>query len=301
MRPLAALTSVVCLAISGIAQTNENAGTFKGELRSDQRLMFGEYRIELVSLDHRANTYKTDIQLDGTFQFRDVRAGTYSLNVIALSGEQIHTELISVVQQSAPMTVRLPSRANTPGAPGTVSVKQLLHPPDRKAFQAVASAQRFSEAGHPEKAAEALEKAIRISPQYADAYNNLAVQHMRLGRYEDACRELAASLEIAGPQPLVLANLAFAQRHLGRYKEALVSAQAALKLDRSSAPAHLVIGSILAAFPNTWAEGVKHLEIAAETLESARATLERARKSTFNNHSRDREAAAGEAAIPRPR
>jgi len=267
-----------------LAQTNEYAGTFKGELRSDQRLLFGDYRIELISLDHRANTYRTDVQIDGTFQLRDVRSGTYSLNVSTLLGEQIHSELVAVTQQTAPMTVRLPARANNVGAPGTVSMKQLLHPPDRKAFQAVAAAQRFSEAGRPEKAAEELEKAIRISPEYADAYNNLAVQHMRLGRYEDACQELLKSLEITGPQPQVLANLAFAQRHLGRYPEALRSAQAALNLDKGSAPAHLVIGSILAAFPNTWAEGVKHLEIAAETLESAKATLEKARRLQSRDH-----------------
>ena len=157
-------------------------------------------------------------------------------------------------------------------------MKQLLHPPDRKAFQAVASAQRFSESNQPEKAAEELEKAIKISPEYADAYNNLAVQHMRLGKYEQACDELNKSLEIAGPQVQVLANLAFAQRHLRRYKEAVVSANAALNLDKSNAPAHLVLGSILAGNPATWTEGVKHLEIAAETLDSAKATLERARQ-----------------------
>jgi len=278
LRPLAALTSVVCLAISGVAQTNDNAGTFKGEIRSDQTLLFGEYRVELVSVDHGANNYKTDIQLDGTFLFRDVRSGTYSLNVVTMMGDQIHSELVSVVQQSATMVVRLPVRNTAAGIPGTVSVKQLLHPPDRKAFQAVASAQRFSEAGHPEKAAGELEKAIRISPEYADAYNNLAVQHMRLGRYEDACNEFARSLEITGPKAQVLADLAFAQRHLGRYQEAIRSAQAALRLDTGSAPAHLVLGSILAAFPKTWAEGVRHLEIAAETLESARPVLEKARR-----------------------
>ena len=47
-------------------------------------------------------------------------------------------------------------------------------------------AQRFSESGQTEKAVEELEKAIRISPEYADAYNNLAVQHIRMGRFEDA-------------------------------------------------------------------------------------------------------------------
>ncbi len=278
LRPLAALTSVICLAISGMAQSNESAGLVKGELRSPQGVLFSDYRVELISHDHRSDTYRADVQLDGSFHFRDVRSGNYSLTVLTVMGEQIHQELVTVMPQSAPLTVRLPGRARVAGAPGTVSVRQLLHPPDRKAFRAVESAQRFSEAGQPEKAAEELEKAIRISPEYADAYNNLAVQHMRLGRFEEACLELLKSIEIAGPHPRVLANLAFVQRHLGRYQEALDSARAALKLDKSSAPAHLVAGSILAASPDTRVEGIRHLEIAAETLESARATLDRARK-----------------------
>ena len=279
LRPPAALTSILCFALSGIAQTNDSTVTVKGELRSDPGAIFNEYRVELTSIDHRGDSsYRADVQLDGSFQIRDVRSGSYALDVTTMMGSQVHHELVSVIPQGSLLTVRIPGRINAAGAPGTVSVKQLLHPPARKAFQAVVSAQRFSEAGHPEKAAEELEKAIKISPEFADAHNNLAVQYMRLDRYEDACRELVRSIEIAGPKAQVLANLAFAQRHLGRYRESLESAQAALKLDRNYAPAHLVAGSILASFPNTWAEGVRHLEIAAETLESARATLERARK-----------------------
>jgi tetratricopeptide (TPR) repeat protein len=279
LRLLAALIPVVFLTISVSAQTNDNITTLKGELHCDQGGVFNEYRIELTSIDHRADSsYRSDVQSDGSFQFREVRSGLYSLNVSTLMGNPVHQELVNVMQQAAPLKVRLPGRVSTAGAPGTISVKQLLHPPNRKAFQAFAAAQRFSEAGNPGKAAVELERAIKISPDYADAYNNLAVQYMRLGRYEDACQELVKSLEVGGPHPQVLANLAYVQRHLRRYQEALVSAKAALRLDNSSAAAHLVIGSILASHPDTWAEGVKHLEIAAQTLASGRASLALARR-----------------------
>lgn len=113
------------------------------------------------------------------------------------------------------------------------------------------SAQRFSESGQAEKAVEELEKAIRISPEYADAYNNLAVQHIRMGRFEEACGELA---------------------------RAIASARAALRLDSGSPQAHLILGSILAQDPRTRAESIPHLERAAETLPSARASLEQVRR-----------------------
>ena len=77
----------------------------------------------------------------------------------------VHQELVTVNPQTGPLTVRLPAPAKKPSAPGTVSMTQLRHPPDRKAFQAFAAAQRFSESGQTEKAVEELEKAVRISPE----------------------------------------------------------------------------------------------------------------------------------------
>jgi len=261
-----------------MAQMSSNAGVIKGELRCDDATLFNGYRVEMYVSESRGEVLRADVQLDGSFTVHDIRPGSYTLNVTTLAGDMVHQEIVPVLPHSGVLVVRIPARQKAAGEPGTVSVRQLLHPPDRKAFQALASAQRFSESNQPDKAAEELEKAIRISPDYADAYNNLAVQHMRLGKYEQACDELNKSLEIAGPQVKVLANLAFAQRHLRRYKEAAETATAALNLDKSNAPAHLVLGSIMAGNPATWSEGIKHLEIAAETLESAKATLAKARQ-----------------------
>jgi hypothetical protein len=42
--------------------------------------------------------------------------------------------------------------------------------------------------------------------------------------------------------------------------------------------AHLILGSLLARDPRTRAESIQHLERAAETLPSARATLEKLRR-----------------------
>jgi tetratricopeptide (TPR) repeat protein len=139
----------------------------------------------------------------------------------------------------------------------------------------LAAAQKFSETGETDKAVEELEKAIRISPEYADAYNNLAVQHLRMGRTEEACAELSRAIAIAGPSSQRLTNLAFAQRLLNRIPEAIDSARAAVRLDSGSPQANLVLGTILAEDPRTRGESIPHLELAAETLPSARAALEK--------------------------
>jgi len=276
LRPLAAFVAIVYLSTPGRTQSTEFPATIKGELRSEETINLHEYFIELADLSHYNETHRADVQFDGSFQIRSIRSGTYTLRVTTLSGAVIHQELVTVAPQTGPLTVRLPASGKR-SAPGTISVTQLRHPPSHKAFQALASAQRFSESGKTEKAVEELEKAIRLSPEYADAYNNLAVQHMRMGRFEEAAAELTRAIAITGPNPIQLSNLAYAQRQLNRIPEAIASARAALRLDSGSAQAHLILGSILAVDLRTRGEAITHLEQASETLPSARATLDKVR------------------------
>ena len=275
-RPLAVFVAIVSLGVPLWSQSRV-VSTIRGELRCDAPLPFHDYWVELTDVDRFNDAHRTDVQFDGSFQLRDIHSGTYTLRVTTLSGELVHEESVTVTPLTGPLSVRLPAPAGKPGAPGTISVTQLRHPPARKAYQAVASAQRFSASGQTEKAVEELEKAIRISPDYADAYNNLAVQHMRMGRYEEAAGELARAIAISAPSPVQLSNLAYAQSRLNLIPEAIASARAALRLDSGSPQAHLILGSLLASDPRTRAESIPHLERAAETLPSARAILEKVR------------------------
>ncbi len=156
-----------------------------------------------------------------------------------------------------------------------MSLNELRHPPARKAIAAAAAAQRFSESGRPEDAAGELQKAIRISPDYAVAHSNLGVQYIVMRRFDDARAEIERALEIAGPNAKDYANLAFAYIGLQRIDDGMATARRALDLDSSSAPAHYLLGSLLALKPATRADGVAHLEIAARTLKSAQRELEK--------------------------
>ena len=273
---MAVLLATVSLSIPGWSQPPESH-TVKGELHSDAAVFFTDYWVELAGVSNPNDRHRVDVQSDGSFQLRDIRTGEYTLRVTTLRGEPVHQELVTVGPHTGPVTVRLPAFDRTPSAPGTISVTQLRHPPARKALQAMISAQRFSANGQTEKAAEELEKAVRISPEYAEAYNNLGVQHIRMGRFEEACGEFARAIALAGPHALLLGNLAYAQRRLDRFPEAIASARAALRLDSGSPQAHLILGSILAMDPRTRAESIPHLERAAETLPSARTILEKVR------------------------
>ena len=278
LRRLAALVAVVFLGIPCRSQSTNLPTAVDGELHSEAPLPFQDYRVELTDPNGATETHRAFVQFDGTFHLRDIPSGQYMLRVTTTDGGLVHQEFVAVSPQAGPLTVRLPGSAKQPSAPGTISMTQLRHPPARKAWQAMVSAQRFAYSGQTEKAVEELEKAIRISPEYAEAYNNLAVQHIRMDRFEEAAAELARALAISGPSPMELTNLAYAQYRLNRFPEAIASARAALRLDSGSPQAHLILGSLLAVDPCTRAESIPHLERAAETLPSARATLKQIRQ-----------------------
>jgi len=267
----------VYLSISGSAQTNEIA-VLKGEIHSTTPLDFHEYRVELEDMNRHGETYSAYPRMDGEFELRHISAGEYQLRLTTLQGEVVHQEFVSVNSMAPNVSLNLSAPRRAPSAPGTISITQLRHPPDRKAIQSFAAAQKFAASGNPEKAAEELQKAVSISPEFADAYTNLAAQHMRLHRFQEAVDEMNRAIAIAGPNALRLTNLAFAQINLSLVPEALANVRAALRLDSSYAQAHLILGSILAGDRRTLSEAIPHLERAAEIFPSARAALERAQR-----------------------
>jgi tetratricopeptide (TPR) repeat protein len=276
VRPLAALATIVYLSIPSSAQPFD-LPVVKGEVHCDPQVNLRDYRIEMQDLNHRGDAFRADLTFDGNFELRHIPAGDYQLFVLAQNGDIVQQEFVTLNPQLFHINVRMHVAVKPPSAPGTVSMTQLRHPPDRKAFQSFVAAQRFAASGSPEKAAVELEKAVRISPEFADAYSNLGVQHIRMQRYKEAVGDFSRAIEIAGPNPLMLCNLAFAQMYLGRVPESLAAVRAALRMDAGYPQGHLILGSILATDPRTRSEAIPHLERAAETIPSARAALERVR------------------------
>jgi tetratricopeptide (TPR) repeat protein len=248
----------------------------KGEVETGVALV-ERSTVELDDLRTHRTAASSDVRTDGTFEFRDVPSGTYRLAFTDSHGEVIYETFVSVDNVGAPLAVRIPEEPVNRPPSGRVSVTQLLHPPDRKAMEAMAAAQKRSDAGDHAGAAEELERAIRVSPGYADAYSNLAAQHIRLGKYELALGEIARSTEIAGPTALGLCNAAVAQLQLGRESQAAESARRSLELDPQYAPAHYLLGGLLGKDRRTLSEAVSHLEQAAQKIPAARAALEQAK------------------------
>jgi len=65
--------------------------------------------------------------------------------------------------------------------------------------------------------------AIRINPNYVEAYNNLATNYINLGQFEDAINYLKKAIKIRPDYANAYNNLASAQADLGKYKDAINS------------------------------------------------------------------------------
>lgn len=266
--------AVLCLSRSAWGQASEVASV-KGELHTSA-LLRGQ--VLLSDLHGGLNSVSVPVSGDGRFEFHQVPYGEYRLTVVNADQQPVHQELISVHGQLQPIEIQVTERQEPRPASGSVSARELLHPPTKKAFQALAAAQKFSEAGDHQKALEQLEKAVQLSPDYTAAWINLGAQHVYLKRYEEAIQDLTRAAEISGPTSMILSNLAYTQYMLHRNAEAMASARAALHLDPSSMQAHYLLGSFLAQDRRTRAEGVQHLELAARTMPAARTALERAER-----------------------
>jgi tetratricopeptide (TPR) repeat protein len=271
LRLLFALVALALLRVPGRSQ-GPVLTSLRGEIRSDQVLLQG-YFVELYDSLNRHEVDREFVRPDGSFAFRNVPYGDYEVRVTNSGGEIVQRQFSVVNGTTAPVELRLPNQEVQRPPSGPVSLTQLKHPPARKAFSAFVAAQRFSEAGQYAKAAGELEKAIRISPEYAEAYTNLAAQHVRMGRYQDAVDDAKRAMELTRPNAVDLSNMAFALHRLRRYPEALESARAAVRLEPGNDKAHYLLGALLVRDWRTLREGIAHLERAVESLPAAQASL----------------------------
>ena len=255
-----------------------------GAVASDEQLP--ELRIQIIAGGSAAQQYSASIEsiqehrlirsaslpVDGIWRFRDIPYGEYRLIIMSGDSGPVYEQEIIVNSQTSTIMVSLPAKMTSPSVSGTVSA-QLLRPIDKKAVRSFKESQKLIEKGDFEGAARELNKAIEVSPGYVDAHQSLAAVDIEIGRYVQALNEISEAIRGAGPNARDLSNRALAYYLLGDYAESIKTARWALRLDVNYGPAHYILGAALAMDKRTMLESVSHLQQAARTIVSARATL----------------------------
>ncbi len=124
----------------------------------------------------------------------------------------------------------------------TVSAKRLKHRPPKAAREAYTRAARSKNA---QKAAQELERAIELDPDFAEAHCDLGVAYARLNRYPEAAAEFRRAMELAPDESLPHANLAWVLLVMGQRTEAETHVRRALQLSPNNAAARLLADRLL--------------------------------------------------------
>ena len=256
----------------GLAET---VPLVRGRLETDAVFVGNDLLVELRAADGRLNSsYQASVANSGTFEFRDVKGGSYTLRLTTMRGDTVTEQLVDLFTFSGELCIRLPKRFTAQPGSGTVSVRELQHPVQPKAFRALAEAQQASESGHADEAVRKLEHALRIDPAYAAARCNLGVEYIRKGRYLEAAEQFEKALADGAADVMIYGNLCYAYYALGRWKESEQAARRALDLDNHYARAHYLLGVVLArtirpeALENA-PEAARHLRLGADEIPRA--------------------------------
>ncbi len=204
--------------------------------------------VRLIAPGGRALFVTAHIDPGGSFTLSGVEPGSYILQVLDVGSNEIASQPVTVFNTgNAPLSIRLPERRVDRPTGQTVSAERLLHPPAKRALRAARKAQKLSQSGNHARAAAELEGAVRDDPYFSDAYNNLGVQYMRLGRSADAVAAFRRAIALDPGGPLQRANLAVTLACSGRLEEAETWASSSVRLDPANPESRRILEGIRSA------------------------------------------------------
>jgi Flp pilus assembly protein TadD len=106
--------------------------------------------------------------------------------------------------------------------------------------------QRWEQRGEYAKAIEEYQQAIALRPNFHDAYNNLAVCYGQLKRYAEAEAALKKCIALKPDDTYAMSNVAVLMMETGRVREGIAFAERAVELEPGYANGRVTLGSLYA-------------------------------------------------------
>ncbi|HEV2763234.1 MAG TPA: tetratricopeptide repeat protein [Pyrinomonadaceae bacterium] len=226
-------------------------------------------RVRLSSSKGESHMMSDD---NGAFTFRRLDAGSYRVTVEADREFEAATESVdifdmaggvrrSVTGQIVNVQLHLQPRtdARPEARPGVVHAALAAVP--KEARELYEKALRASAEGDSRKAVEHLRAALDAHPDFALAYNELGVQHMRLEQLDKASDAFRHALRLAPDVAVLRLNYGILLIRRRDFEGAEAELRRAIEKDDASTPAHLYRGRALIA--------LKRLDEAERELQTA--------------------------------
>ena len=206
---------------------------------------------------------------NGSFIFRQLTAGRYTVIIDAGDGYALAREVVDInesssgamgrIGQTYTVQVHLRPSAGQPIARGVVSATD----PPKAALDLYNQAITSVKDGKRDKAIEQLKSAIAIHPSFVAALNGLGVQYMKLGKYQAAYEAFNSALIITPDSFILHLNCGITLFQLNKYAEAEAQFAAALLKNEASGAAHIYRARSLIAL-NRLDDAAKDLKRAVE-------------------------------------
>ncbi|HEX7296585.1 MAG TPA: tetratricopeptide repeat protein [Pyrinomonadaceae bacterium] len=235
-------------------------------------------RIRLSTMTRGDRIFTTNEH--GNFAFRGLPTGSYTISIDKEADYKPYSQSVDVRQfRGGPATiitlnVRLEFKDRVAAKPGVVSAEFLSVP--KKALIHYDSAIELAKKGEHNKAIDELKLAIAEHQTFAQAFNELGVQYLRLNRLEEADASFQQALKINPELFSALMNRGIANVLMKRYGEAVPILRRALVKDEKSAVGHYFLGQALAnlgLFDDAEKQLLASLDLGREQMKEAHRVL----------------------------
>jgi Flp pilus assembly protein TadD len=142
--------------------------------------------------------------------------------------------------------LRLPEAPQPDRSTGPISVARLTHKVPKNARDAFNRATEFAKKKQHADAVRELKRAVDLDPAFADAYNNLGVQHFLLNELAETETSLRRALDLDPSFVTAHINMAYLALTKGDARSAEQEAQRAIALGDKDGEAQRVLGLIKA-------------------------------------------------------
>jgi tetratricopeptide (TPR) repeat protein len=259
------------LAISALVAQNgmDSRGIpVRGEISSTGPVL-SSWTVELRPLGSGIPA-TTTVAGDGSFEFRSISPGTHQLRIVGTDGQAVYEETVVIQGPGQVLSVRIPAPANANRAAGaTVTYQQLSHKVPPQAQKAFDKGEQAAAKGSYELAAESFRAALKLDPEFADAYNELGAAETALNDLPHAAEEFQKAIDLAPDHRLALPNLAIVLAKMQKYHEAGEVARRALKIVPGACDVHYILAASILMEQGYTDEVLDHLLRAAPQVHKA--------------------------------
>ena len=244
------------------------SGVVRGQVSSDNPIV-GSLTVELFSPQH-AGAISTNLEPDGGFEFHGVAPGQYELKLTGAAGAVVYQELVFISGDNQNLSIQMPARPKVArSSEATVSIRQLHHKVPAEAQREFSKGAIASAKKDKTNALDHFQKAVKLDPEYADAFNGIGIAYAALGQLQQAADQFQKAIDLVPDHPGAAANLSIVLCKLEHFHEAGEMARRALKLDPGLLKIRYVLGISLVTEGRNKQEALDNLQRAAAEIPKA--------------------------------